>query len=52
MSAEEFYSRKLNKRKVSGKFIPANGTVTFTWTDVHFDGTWTYEDKVRLKILQ
>lgn len=41
---------KTNTRQIPGKAIPANGTVTHIWTDVHFDGTWTYEDKVTLKL--
>ena len=37
-----------NKRSIGGKSIPANGTVSYTWQDVHFEGTWSYEDDVML----
>ena len=43
------YSLK-NPSQIPGKAIPANGTVTHTWTDVHYLGRWEYEDKVTLKI--
>ena len=46
---DEYGYSKTNTRQVPGKAIPAHGTVTHTWTDVHFDGTWSYEDKVTLK---
>lgn len=46
-SNEPDYYQK-NTKRVGGKDIPANGTVTLIWKDVHFDGTWIYEDDVIL----
>lgn len=37
-----------NCKSQSGKAIPAHGSVTYTWTDVHFDGSWSYRDRVVL----
>lgn len=49
---DEYGYSRTNTREVQGKTIPANETATFSWTDVHFDGTWSYVDKVDLKILE
>lgn len=38
-----------NKKRVGGKPIPANGSVTYVWTDTHFDGEWSYEDEAVLR---
>lgn len=51
VSSDEYDYSETNTSYVSGKFIPAHGTATFTWTDMHFDGTWTYEDRVELIVL-
>ncbi len=52
-SSDNYYDySRTNTREVQGKTIPANETATFSWTDVHFDGTWSYVDKVELKILE
>lgn len=49
---DEYGYSKNNTSQVPGEDIPANGTVTITWTDVHFDGTWSYKDKVTLKVVK
>lgn len=49
---DEYGYSKTNTRQVAGEAIPANGTVTITWTDVHFDGKWSYKDKVTLKVVK
>ncbi len=50
MGNDEYDNSYNNTSYVSGKDIPAHGNATFTWTDVHFDGTWTYTDKVELNV--
>lgn len=48
---KDYYGYSLkNPSRIPGKAISANGTVTYTWTDVHYLGRWAYEDKVTLKI--
>ncbi len=47
---DEYDYSETNTSYVEGKDIPAHRTATFTWTDVHFDGTWTYEDSVELNL--
>ena len=46
---DDYYDEyKKNKKKVEGKTIPANGTVSYSWKDIHFSGTWDYKDKAIL----
>lgn len=43
---KEYYQK--NTKRIAGKPIPAHGTVSLSWKDVHFDGTWSYEDDIIL----
>ena len=48
MSNDDHDYFQTNKKSIGGKSIPANGTVSYTWQDIHFEGTWSYEDDVIL----
>ena len=47
-SDDDYDYYQTNKKSIGGKTIPANGTVSYTWQDIHFEGTWSYEDDVML----
>ena len=47
-SDDDYDYFQTNKKRIEGKSIPANGTVSYTWQDIHFEGTWSYEDDVML----